>query len=216
MATLTPENEKNAKKVAKAKGLNWADLTDKQKEDLYLDYEGMRDLANAEYAAGDERLNMAGPEGRQVGGIYAASNPLEHLATSLRQYQGGKAKQTAKGELADLSARQAAGRATAGGLAAQREAEQNRLYEKMIEAQRQSGTQVNVNNQPSGPVMQGGPVRANQNPVGMMQPPQQPSGGQTPGDAQGWYDYMKGAKFTRTRPLRVPPSASVKSSSRFA
>ncbi len=195
--TRTPEEEEEVKKLAKAKGLVWSELTDDQKEDLYLDYEGLRDVSNVEYSSGSESLNMAGPQGREVGGIYRAANPLEHLSTALRRGVGGMAMKRAKGDLGKLSARQAAGRATAGGLAAEQQAQQNALWEKMIESNKQQPVQQP---QGAGPVVQqqGAPLRSAGKPPPSLAPrpqPQMPSGGNVPGNIQEWNQYQQDSRI---------------------
>jgi len=196
--TRTPEEEEEVKKLAKAKGLVWSELTDDQKEDLYLDYEGLRDVSNVEYASGSESLNMAGPQGREVGGIYAAANPLEHIATALRRGVGGVAMKKAKGDLGKLSSRQAAGRATAGGLAAQETQDRNEML-KQIFAGQQKAQQPVQQPQGAGPVVQqqGAPLRSAGNPPPSLAPrpqPQMASGGNVPGNPAEWNQYIKGGK----------------------
>jgi hypothetical protein len=55
-------------------------------------------LAGNQINRGQEMQDTPMAQGRNVGSTYVASNPLEHLATAVRQYQGGKMAKQATGD----------------------------------------------------------------------------------------------------------------------
>lgn len=52
-----------------------------------------------------QQRQINAPQGRMVGRVYVAPNPLEYLAEGLRAYQAGQGEQEAEGQLKDLSAK---------------------------------------------------------------------------------------------------------------
>ena len=60
---------------------------------LLRDYEGEQGRAEEQRSLGAEMMMSEAPQGTHTGGkygTYVAANPLEHMASALRQYQGGK------------------------------------------------------------------------------------------------------------------------------
>ena len=189
---MATESEK--RKAVEDAGYNWDELTEDQRESLYRDYAGERDVANAEYTSAEERYNEEGPKGRNSGRVYSAANPLEHLASALRRRGGKKDRETAKGTLGELSKASAKGRRVAGGLAAGRENRIMGLYEKMIESR-------NKKNQVTAPQLnQANPndFRASRPPMASAQSPvpqpQMATGGAVPGNPAQWNEYAMQAK----------------------
>jgi hypothetical protein len=53
-------------------------------------------MANQDYATGQGLSQTPSAQGQNVGNTYVAASPLEHLATALGRYQGGKQMQGAR------------------------------------------------------------------------------------------------------------------------
>lgn len=71
---------------------------------LYQDYEGQEAIIDDAIASAEEALATAPPEGRQAGDIYVAANPMEHMATALRNIGGAYEKRKANERREGLSA----------------------------------------------------------------------------------------------------------------
>lgn len=72
---------------------------------LSMDYQGQGDIANEQMATAQALRGTATPEGRQAGRTYVAANPLEHIASGMKQYQGKQQMDEAlarKKELSDM------------------------------------------------------------------------------------------------------------------
>jgi small-conductance mechanosensitive channel len=50
------------------------------------------------------------PQGREVGNVYVAANPLEHLASGIERYKAGKQVKELQAQSADLMGKQTKGR----------------------------------------------------------------------------------------------------------
>lgn len=112
---VAPPIEEMIAVVAEAQtGIPWDQLTEEQKAAIYRDYEGEQEVLYAAYeqAVAEQETEM--PEGREVGGIFRASNPLETLGAVAQRGVGYKRQQKAEEELAGLSADKAAGSRAAG------------------------------------------------------------------------------------------------------
>ena len=73
---------------------------------LARDYQGEQAAAAQQSRQGMEMSGAQTPRGTQTGGrygTYVAANPLEHLATGLRQYKGYKGMEKAEDKLEGLS-----------------------------------------------------------------------------------------------------------------
>jgi hypothetical protein len=71
--------------------------------DLSKDYEGLRDILGSDVALGEDWMDTRMPEGRQAGNVYVAANPMEFLASALRQGAGAYQRKGAMDELRNLS-----------------------------------------------------------------------------------------------------------------
>lgn len=76
---------------------------------LYQDYTGQTDIAAGGLERGAGLEDTPGAEGRQVGNMYVAANPMEHIATALRQNKGRRQYNTSMDRLEGLSADRTAG-----------------------------------------------------------------------------------------------------------
>jgi hypothetical protein len=135
-------------------GIDPKAVSKEQLELIYTDYAMKSKALDRRMDSAQGRANTATPEGRSAGGIYAAANPLEHLAAVGTRIKGGKEVKALEKEedaLANQSkeARQAYGMAMADALRGQ-----------------QPGAQ-----QPPAPT-QPQPYMANSRPVAPQQPPQ--------------------------------------------
>ena len=112
---VAPPTEEMIAVVAEAKtGIPWDQLTEEQKAAIYRDYEGEQEVLYAAYEQAVSEQETEMPEGREVGGIFRASNPLETLGAVAQRGVGYKRQQKAEEELAGLSADKAAGSRAAG------------------------------------------------------------------------------------------------------
>ena len=170
-------------------------LSEEEKAAIYRDYQGERELLNAEYMGGEGLANTPTAEGRQAGNIYVAANPLEHLATAGQRIQGNMQKRDAKAGMADLSKDYQMGSRAAGDVAADGNSNMMKLMSQMM---RQQQPQAQPAPAPPPQPMGGQPAQPSMPPMQSAgnappaMPPMQAAGNQPqmPGNPQEWMSYM--------------------------
>jgi hypothetical protein len=87
-----PEEDAEFLNMLRKQGIAIENLKPGELDALYEDYAGKRDLVATQRAQAQSLVNTALPEGRQAGGIYAASNPSRLLALWLTSMSGRGAR----------------------------------------------------------------------------------------------------------------------------
>lgn len=72
-------------------GVDVSKLKPEQIDALYEDFAGKRDLIATQRLQAESLMGTDMPDGRQAGGIYVASNPLESVGALANQYVGARA-----------------------------------------------------------------------------------------------------------------------------
>lgn len=128
-----PTEEEMIAKVAEAQtGIPWDQLSEEQKAAIYRDYEGEQEVLYAAYeqAVAEQETEM--PEGREVGGIFRASSPLETLGAVAQRGVGYKRQQKAEEGLSGLSEDKAMGSRAAGEVAAYNSERRMNMMSEML------------------------------------------------------------------------------------
>ena len=187
-------------------------LTEEEKAAIYRDYEGERDVLNAEYMGGEGLANTPTPEGRSAGDVYRAANPLEHLGAVANRGVGSYQKKQAREGLEGLSKDFQLGSRAAGDVAAD---SQSSLMSMMAQRMRQGG-QGQGQPQPAAPAA---PVQTQQQPMQPPRPPMQSAGNPAPtmpplasagnqptmpGNPQEWMSYMLRASPDFSKKPKTP------------
>jgi hypothetical protein len=107
-------------------------LSEDEKQALYRDYAGEREVAGAKYTQGAEMLNTAMPEGRQIGQQFYAANPLETLGAVAKSGVGGYMMKKSSDELKDLSKDYQLGSRAGGDVAANQNSQYMNLLSQAI------------------------------------------------------------------------------------
>lgn len=124
------------KVVAERKiGIPWEMLTEEQKAAIYRDYAGETDVLLAEYEQAVQEQMTEMPEGREVGGIFRASSPLETLGAVAQRGVGMARQKKVEEGLGDLSRDKAMGSRAAGEAAAYERAQQMQMLSNMLKTQ---------------------------------------------------------------------------------
>lgn len=124
-------------------GKPFALLTEEEKEAIYRDYVGERDVANAEFAQGDELINQPAAEMIQTGDLHHA-NWGGALGNALKAGAGAYKQHKAKGDLEDLSDSYQKGSQAAGQVAAHQQQQNMNLLQSIL-----TNRQAGANPQPS-------------------------------------------------------------------
>ena len=77
-------------------------LTDEELDKLYRDYAGEEETNLEQLAEAEALRGTAGPQGRQIGRMYLAANPLEHMGTLANRGVGSYQAQQARDNRAGM------------------------------------------------------------------------------------------------------------------
>ena len=111
LATLPPEVQQAAlSKMQDPKFMQWfQSLAPEEQqqaiERLAMDYQGQNAVADDQMMAAQMLRDTEGAEGQQIGDVYVAAHPIEHIASAMKQRQGYNQQKEAierKKELSDM------------------------------------------------------------------------------------------------------------------
>ena len=123
-------------------GRPFSELSEDEKAAIYQDYEGLRDVQNADYMQGQELFDKDITQGIQAGNVYVGSGPGNALAEIAMKYAGKKKQDAATAELGKLSEQYSKGSRAGGEVAAYDRGEDMNLLKSLIKNRQQSNTAV--------------------------------------------------------------------------
>jgi len=179
MAIEEEEKLQEIKVTAERKfGRKWEDLTPEEKENMYRDYAGERDVANAKYASGESQRNTELGDGIMAGNVYVGRGMGNAVSVLANKWAGRRKQDKADERLAKLSEQRQSGAQAAGEVAqtdARRiEDKQDRMSNRLIDLMSKSNAPKAPT--PSAPGAGGGAV-----PKRATQPPPLPVAGEGEG-----------------------------------
>jgi len=154
---MIPDEAANMEEIlqqaAQAKfGRPFSELTEDEKAAIYQDYEGLRDVQNADYLQGQELMDKDITQGIQAGDVYVGSGAGNALAEIAMKYAGKKKQDAATAELGKLSEQYSKGSRAAGEVAANTSGEDRRLLMSILNNRQKSNTATNTPAAPAPPV----------------------------------------------------------------